>query len=178
MATPAIAPPRATVTDLEACILANRPRLVNHALRILHNREDAEDAVQLGCLRAFRGLDHFDHRSPLNVWVYCIVTNTCLDLIRRGKSRRVKFHVSLNDVTLFHQDNLEALVYSREVAEVIASLQERHQKVLYDVVNGEYAEPHDGGSFRECGDSTIRTRYRRAKALLKVKLVERGFYGT
>src|SRR5262245_42591682 len=50
------------------------------ALRMLWNREDAEDATQEILIRAVTRLSQFDFRSRLKTWVYRIAVNYILDL--------------------------------------------------------------------------------------------------
>jgi RNA polymerase sigma-70 factor (ECF subfamily) len=64
-----------------------RGELHAHAYRMLGSVHDAEDAMQDAMLRAWRGLPRFDGRSALRSWLYRIVTNTCLDLIKRRPKR-------------------------------------------------------------------------------------------
>ena len=56
----------------------NNQRLFRAALRILQNREDAEDAVQSGYLKAFAAIKGFAGRSSLSTWLTRIVTNNAL----------------------------------------------------------------------------------------------------
>lgn len=66
---------------------SHRPELHAHCYRMLGSAHDAEDALQDGLLRAWRGLPRFEGRSSLRSWLYRIVTNTCLDLIARRPKR-------------------------------------------------------------------------------------------
>jgi RNA polymerase sigma factor (sigma-70 family) len=50
------------------------------ALRMLWNREDAEDATQDILVRVVTRLAQFDHRSRLRTWVYRIAVNCLLDI--------------------------------------------------------------------------------------------------
>ncbi|HET8951776.1 MAG TPA: RNA polymerase subunit sigma-70, partial [Solirubrobacteraceae bacterium] len=60
-----------------------RGELHAHAYRMLGSVHDAEDAMQDALLRAWRGVPRFDGRSALKSWLSRIVTNTCLDLIKK-----------------------------------------------------------------------------------------------
>src|SRR5437870_9864163 len=50
------------------------------ALRMLWNREDAEDATQEILVRVVTRLSQFDFRSRLRTWVYRIAVNHVLDV--------------------------------------------------------------------------------------------------
>lgn len=54
------------------------------ALRILGNRDDAEDALQEAFVRAFRGLAGCRERDRFGAWLYIIVVNECRTRATRG----------------------------------------------------------------------------------------------
>jgi RNA polymerase sigma-70 factor (ECF subfamily) len=56
-------------------------------LNVLHNPEDARDVYQEAFLKIYRNLHRFRTESSFYTWVYRIVTNACLDHIRRRRSR-------------------------------------------------------------------------------------------
>jgi RNA polymerase sigma factor (sigma-70 family) len=58
------------------------------ALRMLWNREDAEDATQEILVRAVTRLAQFDFRSTLKTWVYRIAVNYILD-VRKSPVERM-----------------------------------------------------------------------------------------
>ena len=66
---------------------AYRAELRAHCYRILGSLPDAEDALQEGLLRAWRGLAGFEGRGSFRSWLYAIVTNSALD-VGRERSRR------------------------------------------------------------------------------------------
>jgi len=57
------------------------------ALRMLWNREDAEDATQEILVRAVTRLAQFDFRSKLKTWVYRIAVNYILDVKKSAAER-------------------------------------------------------------------------------------------
>jgi len=63
-------------------------RLHSLAMRILHDPEQARDAVQDAFLKAYTNLDRFEGRSSFYTWLYRLAMNLCLDLRRRDHSSR------------------------------------------------------------------------------------------
>src|SRR5207237_9957237 len=61
------------------------------ALRMLWNREDAEDATQEILVRVVTRLAQFDFRSKLKTWVYRVAVNYILDV---KKSPIERMHVT------------------------------------------------------------------------------------
>ena len=57
-------------------------------LRMLGNREEAEEVSQDTFIKVFNSLEHFKGDSKISTWVYRIAYNTCLDRIRLRKSRK------------------------------------------------------------------------------------------
>lgn len=79
---------RAKEGDKEALTrLVNRysERIYNLALRILRNREDAEDVLQETFLAVVEKLHTFDGRSSFFTWIYRIATNASLMRLRKKK---------------------------------------------------------------------------------------------
>jgi RNA polymerase sigma-70 factor, ECF subfamily len=58
------------------------PRLRAVAARIAG--QDADDAVQDGCLKAFRRAGSFRGDSAVSTWLHRIVTNAAFDILRRS----------------------------------------------------------------------------------------------
>ena len=59
-----------------------------YAYRMLGGFHDADDVLQESRLKAWRALSTYEPRANFRAWMYRIVTNTCLDLLK-GRSRRV-----------------------------------------------------------------------------------------
>lgn len=60
----------------------------NLAYRLMGNHADAADAAQEALVRVYTHLHHFRGDSAFSTWLFRVVTNTCLDeLRRRGRLR-------------------------------------------------------------------------------------------
>ena len=57
------------------------------AFRMTGNEQDAEDVVQESFLRAYRQLGRFESRANFGTWLYRIVANCSVDLMRSKQAR-------------------------------------------------------------------------------------------
>jgi RNA polymerase sigma-70 factor, ECF subfamily len=57
------------------------------AVNVLHSTEDARDVYQEAFLKIYRNLHRFRSECSFYTWIYRIVTNVCLDHLRRRRSR-------------------------------------------------------------------------------------------
>jgi len=55
----------------------HKDKAMTLAVRILRNREDAEEALQDSFVRVYRALASFEWKSSFSTWLYRIVYNTC-----------------------------------------------------------------------------------------------------
>ena len=81
---------RAQMGDREAFeILVHRydRDVLRIALNILHKPEEARDVYQEVFLKVYKNLPRFRFDCSFYTWLYRIVTNTCLDHLRRRNSR-------------------------------------------------------------------------------------------
>jgi RNA polymerase sigma-70 factor, ECF subfamily len=64
--------------------LVRRHRLATYrvALRMLGNESDAEDATQDAFVQAWRNLGGFRSDAAFSTWMYRVVTNRCLNMLR------------------------------------------------------------------------------------------------
>jgi RNA polymerase sigma-70 factor, ECF subfamily len=70
------------------------------ALNVLHKTEDARDVYQEAFLKIYKNLPRFRFECSFYTWMYRVVTNVCLDHLRRRASRpedqSPEYPVSLN----------------------------------------------------------------------------------
>ena len=61
------------------------------ALNLLRSPEDANDIYQEAFLRVYKNLHTFRFDCSFHTWLYRIVTNLCLDALRKRKVRKGAF---------------------------------------------------------------------------------------
>jgi len=72
----------------EALVRAYDKGVLRLAMNLLRSPEDARDVYQETFLRVYRNLEHFRFDCSFHTWLYRIVTNVCLDQLRKRKVRR------------------------------------------------------------------------------------------
>src|ERR671924_842749 len=80
--------------DVDAfAVLVDRyyDRCARFAVRMLGNRDDAEDALQATFLRAYRALGRYQERDKFSAWLYRILVNQCRSLAARRSHRERVF---------------------------------------------------------------------------------------
>src|SRR5215211_6297392 len=137
------------------------------------NREDAEDMLQEGFIKIFSQIHTFENRGALEGWIRRIIVHTCINNLKKNK--RFNESVDLIHATSLQvrEENIPSLIQAKEVVECIRVL-----PIGYRTVLNLYAI--EGYSHREIStmldieESTSRSQYTRAKAMLEDILVRKN----
>jgi RNA polymerase sigma-70 factor, ECF subfamily len=76
-------------TAFETLVSRHQRPLYTVAYRMLGNREDAADALQGALIKAYEHLASFDPRYRFFSWIYRIVVNECLNMLRARRPEDV-----------------------------------------------------------------------------------------
>jgi RNA polymerase sigma-70 factor, ECF subfamily len=88
-------------------VRAHDQAVLRLALNLLRSHEDAQDVYQEAFLRAYKSLHTFRFDCSFHTWLYRIVTNLCLDQMRKRKVRREEpTVVATSDGTLDRAENV------------------------------------------------------------------------
>jgi RNA polymerase sigma-70 factor (ECF subfamily) len=72
----------------EQLLRANDQSVLKLAMNLLRSTEDAQDIYQEAFLRVYKNLHSFRFDCSFHTWLYRIVTNLCLDHLRKRKVRK------------------------------------------------------------------------------------------
>jgi RNA polymerase sigma-70 factor (ECF subfamily) len=72
----------------DALVRQYEQQVLRLAFHLTGSEQDAEDIYQEAFLKAFRYIGNFRFECSFYTWIYRIVTNLCLDQLRRRKTRR------------------------------------------------------------------------------------------
>jgi RNA polymerase sigma-70 factor (ECF subfamily) len=147
-----------------ALVRLHQRRAYAVARAIVLTHEDAEDAVQEGFLHAYRALARFLPGQPFGAWLYRIVTNAALDLVRR---RKVRDADQLPEtVPMPFRDPGEADELRRRLGSALERLGDRQRAVivLHDVEGFTHGEI---GGMLGIPEGTARSDLHHARAALR-----------
>lgn len=116
----------------------HKDRAMTLAMRILKNKQDAEEAVQDSFVRAYQALGRFEWRSSFSTWLYRIVFNVCSTaLTRRGvpmapmdDDTQEDRHLELRDPAAAPDIDLESSEVKKAIREEIDRLPAAYATVL------------------------------------------------
>jgi len=92
----------------EQLVRAYDQSVLRLAMNLLGSPEDARDVYQEAFLRVYRNLHAFRFDCSFHTWLYRIVTNICLDQLRKRKVRKEEpAVVETSDGPVDRMDNLE-----------------------------------------------------------------------
>jgi len=67
------------------------------AIRMVKNREEAEEVSQDTFIKAYKSLGRFKGDSKFSTWIYRVAYNTCLDRLKKNK--RQQYTVTIDEYT-------------------------------------------------------------------------------
>ncbi len=146
-------------------------RCARIAMRILGNREDAEEAIQDAFLRAFRGLASYEDRERFSAWLSRILINQCRTIRARVQRREEVFsHLDLSEAESFSGvESMESAWPDLERALAQLPAAQREAVVLRYADDLTYEEMARITGARE---SALKMRVQRAFARLRALLQE------
>lgn len=97
---------RGDTAAFEELVRLHEQNVLRLTLQLVHSEEDARDLYQEAFLKIYRSLGRFRFECRFSTWVYRIVTNTCLDYLRRRHNKRETLAPELSDVETEFFDNL------------------------------------------------------------------------
>jgi RNA polymerase sigma-70 factor (ECF subfamily) len=149
-----------------------RAQFARYAVRMLGNREDAEEALQDAFLRAYRSLAKCDDPVRFGSWLFRILANRCRTAgTRRGRRERtfVRDDVALLDASEDHPE--EQTAWREEIQRALLMLEE-DQREAFLLKHVEELGYEEIAELTGVGVSALKMRVKRACERLRVLLHE------
>jgi RNA polymerase sigma-70 factor (ECF subfamily) len=152
-----------------ALVTKYRERYGRYAVRMLGNREDAEEALQDAFDRAFRNLDRLDDAARFGGWLFSILANRCRTVGRRRGRREQTFVAAEAAGEPGHAAEVEVLAWREEIDQALGALpaDQREAFLLHHVEGWDYEEMAD---VTGAGQSALKMRVKRARERLVTML--------
>lgn len=149
-----------------------RSQIRGHALRMLRDQEDAEDAVQETFVKAFRGIKTFEQGRPLLPWLMRICSNCSVDIMRSRKPLEdaIECHEhALYDASADVEEGVDAKFRCERVREAVSRLPERYRKII-EMRHFGHMDVIEIARALNAPEGTIKSWLFRARAILKKDL--------
>ncbi len=169
------------ISSFEALIAPYQKKAFNIAYRMLGNLEDANDVTQEAMIKIYKSIAGFQGKSSFSTWVYSVVSNSCIDYIRKNRKAVI--------VSLDREYDTGESMYKLEVADEMNTpeyLFEKNEikRMIHDAINQLNVDQREiiilrdinGFSYHEiaeilkCSEGTVKSRISRARSSLKVLL--------
>lgn len=148
------------------------PRMLAVCYRFGQNREDAEDMLQEAFIKVFSQMHTFQNKGSFEGWIRRIIVHTCINFLKKYK----KFgdNVELTYAGFLHvkEETVPSIMQAKQVVECIRLLPVGYRTVLnlYAIEGYNHKEIAE---LLEIEESTSRSQYTRAKAMLEGILVKK-----
>ncbi|MBA2249471.1 MAG: sigma-70 family RNA polymerase sigma factor [Chitinophagaceae bacterium] len=148
------------------------PRMLGVCYRFARSREDAEDMLQEGFIKVFTQIHQFRNQGALEGWIRRIVVHTCINNLKKNKKFADSVDLIYANSIYLNENNIPSILQAKEVVESIRMLPMGYRTVLnlYAIEGFSHKEISD---MLDIEESTSRSQYTRAKAMLEDILIKK-----
>jgi RNA polymerase sigma-70 factor (ECF subfamily) len=164
-----------------------RAPVFNLCLRMLKNRDDAEDVAQDVFIKVFSMLERYDERYAFRSWLFKIAANQCIDFIRKNRVKLLR----LDEPVRYRGEEIERqlpdhspapdeMLHSREVSDLLREITDElppHYRAMIVLRHQEQLSYEEISSMMDLPLGTVKARIHRARAIMKDKLTKRRGLG-
>lgn len=164
---------------LDELIVRKTGPLLQLAFRILGDREEARDVVQVAFFRVWENRHRFDDRWSPNTWIYRIVNNLAIDHLRSRQSRERQVEPVRQHLRQVADARSRRRVSSLGESEVTAIFREladeltEKQRSVFVLRELEGLSSQEVADVVGCRESTVRNHLFNARRVLRRALLER-----
>ena len=170
------------VEAFEELIREHKKYAYNICLKILKNKEDAEDISQEALIKVYENIKSFNMNSSFKTWIYKIVFNTCIDYKRKKRLKTSSLdepiHYGYDEIPKQIEDNdknpekiLTEKLDRKLVRDSINMLDDDFKSViiLRDIQGFKYKEIAE---ILDCNQGTVKSRISRGREKLKEIIIQ------
>ena len=148
------------------------PKMLGVCYRFARNREDAEDMLQEGFIKIFTQLHQYRNEGALEGWIRRIIVHTCINVLKKNKKFSESVDIIHANSIYVREDMIPSIMQAKQVVECIRMLPMGYRTVLNLYAIEGYSHKEIAGML-EIEESTSRSQYTRAKAMLEEILIKK-----
>jgi RNA polymerase sigma factor (sigma-70 family) len=148
------------------------PKMLGVCYRFARNREDAEDMLQEGFIKIFTQLHQYRNEGALEGWIRRIIVHTCINVLKKNKKFSESVDIIHANSIYVREDMIPSIMQAKQVVECIRMLPMGYKTVLNLYAIEGYSHKEIAGML-EIEESTSRSQYTRAKAMLEDILIKK-----
>jgi RNA polymerase sigma factor (sigma-70 family) len=147
-------------------------------MRYHHDKDDAQEILQVGFIKVFDKLDGYDHTGSFEGWMRRIFANTCIDAIRKSKKDPIRTERDEDFVldaenSIEENEEFEITSIKADIAlQAIENLSPAYRTVFNMYVIEEYTHK-EIGEILGISEGTSKSNLAKAKMNLKKILKEK-----
>ena len=153
-------------------ILVNRHKVntYNIALKILQNKEEAEEAAQDTFIKAFEKIRTFKGDAKFSTWLYRIAYNTAISYHRKKKNNAIPMEEPF--IANHTEDEIIEAIYSEPIEEREAKLKyaiqqlEGQEQLLLELYYDKEMSTTEVATITELTQSNVKVKLHRARQRL------------
>ena len=152
------------------------------ALRLTGSESDAQDIHQETFLRVYKKLDGFRFECSFATWIYRIVTNVCLDHLRRNQARKKNGGIEVSDDDFLDHlsdgrrgNNPEHQLLDQELNAHILRALERltpRERLVFDLKHFQGLKLRSVSEILNASEGSVKTTFFRATRKLRFQLAK------
>lgn len=137
------------------------------AVRVLNNLQDAEDATQETFIRLWKNLARYKEDVKLTTWLYRIVTNVCLDMLKSAHYKRNRMTIDIEKNTEQIQatggdHKLQQADLMKAVEDAVSQLPHT-QKIIFILRDLQHLSPAEVAEILETTEDKIKSNLYHAR---------------
>jgi len=148
------------------------PRMLGVCYRFAKNREDAEDMLQDGFIKVFTQIHQYRNEGAFEGWIRRIVVHTCINILKKNKKFSDSVDIIHANSIHVKEEVIPSIMQAKQVVECIRTLPLGYRTVLnlYAIEGYSHKEI---ANMLDIEESTSRSQYTRAKAMLEEILIRK-----
>ena len=145
------------------------------ARRSIRDPNLAEDAVQEALIKVFKKAHTFQKQSKASTWLYSIITNACIDVLRKNQKNSADLDISImQEVGTKSQIAQNTSKISVDLEESLHKLPVE-QRMSIILVNVEGVSVEEAARILKTSPGTVKSRCSRGRKTLMEDLQKKGY---